>query len=315
MKILITGGAGFIGSNLTKKLLAEGNKIICLDNLFSSRIENISEYTAHENYEFINHDIQIPFDIKADQIYNFACPASPIYYQKDPVYTMKTSILGSINVLNNARKYKAKVLQASTSEIYGSPQLHPQPESYWGNVNPIGPRSCYDEGKRAAESLFFDYKRKYDIEVKVVRIFNAYGPNLALNDGRVISNFIIQALMERDITVFGSGLQTRSFCYIDDLQDGLIKMMVNNISGPINLGNPEEISINKLAEKIINLTNSKSNIVHKKLPINDPPRRKPDISNAENILDWYPKITLNSGLEKTIKYFSELLNLKRCNYG
>jgi len=306
-RILVTGGAGFIGSNLIKKLLYKGNKVICLDNLFSSRKENIYDYFDYNNFEFMRHDVTKQFNIEADEIYNLACPASPIYYQKDPVYTIKTSFYGALNVLENAKRNGAKVLQASTSEVYGSPEKHPQSETYWGNVNPIGCRSCYDEGKRAAETLFFDYNREYSTNIKVVRIFNTYGPKMSPNDGRVITNFILQALQNKPISIYGNGSQTRSFCYIDDLIVALVKMMNNDIKGPINLGNPQEISIIDLAHIIINLTNSDSEIKYYPKSKNDPKRRKPDITLAKEKLDWNPSINLETGLKKTISYFKKLL--------
>jgi len=306
-RILVTGGAGFIGSNLIKKLLYKGNKVICLDNLFSSRKENIYDYFDYNNFEFMRHDVTKQFNIEADEIYNLACPASPIYYQKDTVYTIKTSFYGALNVLENAKRNGAKVLQASTSEVYGSPEKHPQSETYWGNVNPIGCRSCYDEGKRAAETLFFDYNREYSTNIKVVRIFNTYGPKMSPNDGRVITNFILQALQNKPISIYGNGSQTRSFCYIDDLIVALVKMMNNDIKGPINLGNPQEISIIDLAHIIINLTNSDSEIKYYPKSKNDPKRRKPDITLAKEKLDWNPSINLETGLKKTISYFKKLL--------
>ncbi len=307
-RILVTGGAGFIGSNLIKRLLDYNYKVICMDNLFSSRKENIYPFLDNNNFEFIRHDVTHIFNIEVDEIYNLACPASPVYYQKDPVYTIKTSFYGSLNVLENAKRTGASVLQASTSEIYGSPEEHPQREDYWGNVNPIGARSCYDEGKRAAETLFFDYKREYNTNIKVVRLFNTYGPNMNANDGRVISNFILQALQNNPLSIYGDGTQTRSFCYIDDMTKALIKMMESNEVGPINLGNPEEISILDLAKLIINLTNSKSKIKYFPLPNNDPTRRKPDISLAKNKLNWEPDINLKEGLIKTINYFKDSIH-------
>lgn len=308
-KILVTGGAGFIGNHLCRRLLNEGNEILCLDNFFTGQKNNIIDLLTNPKFELIRHDITFPYYTEVDEIYNLACPASPIYYQKDPVQTTKTSIHGAINMLGLAKRTEAKILQASTSEIYGDPIIHPQVESYWGNVNPIGIRSCYDEGKRCAETLFFDYNRQYNVKIKVVRIFNTYGPNMFENDGRVVSNFIIQALKNKDITIYGNGKQTRSFCYVDDLVSGLIKMMdsPNNITGPINLGNPNEFTISELAFKVKELTNSKSEIIFKSLPEDDPKQRKPDITLAKSILNWEPSIQLNEGLEKTIEYFKRII--------
>lgn len=310
-RVLVMGGAGFIGSNLIKQLLNKGYEVVCMDNFFSSNKSNIHEFTNRKNFEFVRHDVTEPFNIEVDQIYNLACPASPIYYQKDPVYTIKTSFYGALNVLENAKRTGAKVLQASTSEIYGCPLEHPQNEEYWGNVNPIGPRSCYDEGKRAAETLFFDYYREYQANIKVVRIFNTYGPKMSPNDGRVITNFILQALQGKDITIYGTGEQTRSFCYIDDLVTGLIKLMEKNdaFTGPINLGNPAEQTILSLAEKIIALTDSDSKIIHLPLPKNDPKKRRPDISLAKEKINWYPTVNIESGLQKTIDYFNKMVDV------
>tara|TARA_B100000700_G_scaffold9873_1_gene9875 strand:+ start:2883 stop:3815 length:933 start_codon:yes stop_codon:yes gene_type:complete len=306
-KILITGGAGFIGSHLCKKLLDEGNDVLCIDNYFTGCKENISSLFDNPYFEVIRHDICFPLYVEVDEIYNLACPASPIHYQHDPVQTTKTSVHGAINMLGLAKRINARILQASTSEVYGDPECHPQEESYWGNVNPIGPRSCYDEGKRCAETLFFDYHRQHQLDIKVVRIFNTYGPNMHPNDGRVVSNFIMQALQNIDITVYGDGSQTRSFCYIDDLVNGMVKMMNSskNITGPINLGNPTEYKIVELANTIIKLTNSKSKIILKPLPTDDPLRRKPDISSAKKNIDWEPNVSLDDGLKQTIKYFQE----------
>lgn len=308
-RILVTGGAGFIGTNLIRKLLQMDNKVICLDNFFTSRKENIYEFMDNKDFEFIRHDVTKEFSINIDEIYNLACPASPVYYQKEPVYTIKTSFYGALNVLNNACKNKARVLHASTSEVYGCPEKHPQTEDYWGNVNPIGIRSCYDEGKRAAETLFFDYYREYNVDIKVVRIFNTYGPGMSPNDGRVISNFILQALTGKDITIYGDGSQTRSFCYVDDLLKGLIRFMNfdKEFTGPVNLGNPEEISILELAEKIIKITNSSSKIEYYPPTQNDPVRRKPDISLSKKKLDWQPEVDLETGLKKTIEYFKRFI--------
>ena len=304
-KILVTGGAGFIGSHLCKKLLDEGNDVLCLDNYFTGTKENISDLFKSPYFEVIRHDVCFPLYVEVDEIYNLACPASPIHYQHDPVQTTKTSVHGAINMLGLAKRIDARILQASTSEIYGDPETHPQEENYWGNVNPIGPRSCYDEGKRCAETLFFDYYRQHNLDIKVVRIFNTYGPNMHPNDGRVVSNFIVQALTNQDITVYGNGDQTRSFCYIDDLISGIFKMMSSEekFIGPVNLGNPVEFKIIDLAKTIIKLTNSKSNIVNKELPTDDPIRRKPNISLAKNVLDWEPSFNLEEGLKLTIDYF------------
>jgi UDP-glucuronate decarboxylase len=306
-KILVTGGAGFIGSHLCKKLLDEGNDVLCIDNYFTGTKENISNLFKSTYFEAIRHDICFPLYVEVDEIYNLACPASPIHYQHDPVQTTKTTVHGAINMLGLAKRIDAKILQASTSEVYGDPDVHPQVESYWGNVNPIGPRSCYDEGKRCAETLFFDYNRQHDLEIKVVRIFNTYGPNMHPNDGRVVSNFIMQALTNKDITVYGNGEQTRSFCYIDDLINGMTKMMSSEktTTGPINLGNPVEFKIIELAQMIIKLTNSKSKIINKGLPIDDPVRRKPDISKAKKYLDWEPHVDVVDGLKETIDYFKK----------
>ena len=304
-KILVTGGAGFIGSHLCKKLLDEGNDVLCLDNYFTGTKENISGLFKSPYFEVIRHDVCFPLYVEVDEIYNLACPASPIHYQHDPVQTTKTSVHGAINMLGLAKRINARILQASTSEIYGDPETHPQEENYWGNVNPIGPRSCYDEGKRCAETLFFNYHRQHNLDIEVVRIFYTYGPNMHPNDGRVVSNFIVQALTNQDITVYGNGDQTRSFCYIDDLISGIFKMMSSEekFIGPVNLGNPVEFKIIDLAKTIIKLTNSKSNIVNKELPTDDPIRRKPNISLAKNVLDWEPSFNLEEGLKLTIDYF------------
>ena len=306
-KILVTGGAGFIGSHLCKKLIEQGNDVICIDNYFTGTKENIAELFNNAYFEAIRHDICFPLYVEVDEIYNLACPASPIHYQHDPVQTTKTTVHGAINMLGLAKRVNARILQASTSEVYGDPSEHPQKEDYWGNVNPIGPRSCYDEGKRCAETLFFDYQRQHDLDIKVIRIFNTYGPNMHPNDGRVVSNFIMQALTNQDITVYGNGEQTRSFCYVDDLIDGMIKMMssAKGIYGPTNLGNPIEYKIIELAEMIIKLTNSKSKIINKDLPTDDPVRRKPDISKAKKDINWEPNIDVTDGLKKTIDYFKK----------
>lgn len=306
--ILITGGTGFIGSHLCEELLNQGNKIICLDNFFTGSKNNIKHLIENSNFKLVKHDVEKPYFFKVDQIYNLACPAAPIWYQKDPVKTVRTNVLGAINALELAKKLGCQVLQTSTSEIYGNPEIHPQTEDYWGNVNPIGKRACYDEGKRCAETLFFDYNREYGIDIKVVRIFNTYGPRLAVNDGRVISNFIIQALLGKNITIYGKGDQTRSFCYVDDMINGLITMMNNGeFTGPVNLGNPLEFTIKELADQIINLVDLKSKIVYEDLPINDPIRRKPDIRLAKKKLNWHPKISLENGLKKTIEYFKQIV--------
>jgi len=307
-KILITGGAGFIGSHLCRYLLNKGHKILCLDNFFTGRKKNISELLKNKNFKLIRHNIIKPLYLKVDQIYNLACPASPIHYQKDPIFTLRTSLWGIYNMLELARKNKARLLQSSTSEIYGDPLEHPQKEIYWGNVNPVGIRSCYDEGKRCAETLIMDYHRKYKTDIKIVRIFNTYGSNMDPVDGRVVSNFIIQALQGKNLTVYGQGEQTRSFCYIDDLIDGLYKMMESkNFLGPVNLGNPREFTVLDLAKKVIKLTDSKSKIVYKPLPQDDPRQRKPDIGLAKKKLNWQPKIELEEGLIKTIEYFRKII--------
>ena len=304
--ILVTGGAGFIGSHLCKRLLNDNHNVICLDNLFTGTLKNIEEFENNNNFEFVNHDItKSYYRDNIDEIYNLACPASPIHYQSNPIKTVKTCTIGVINMLGLAKKNNAKILQASTSEIYGDPEIHPQKEDYNGNVNTLGYRSCYDEGKRCAETLFMDYKREHNLNIRIVRIFNTYGPNMTKNDGRVVSNFIIQALKEEDITVYGDGSQTRSFQVIDDLVNGVGKMMNNDSVGPINLGNPVELSMKDLATMIIRLTNSSSNIIYKELPKDDPKRRKPDISLAKSILDWSPIIDLQTGLQKTINYFNQ----------
>jgi len=307
-KILVSGGAGFLGSHLCEKLLDDNNYVLCVDNLFTGNKKNIIHLLKNPYFEFLRHDVTFPLYVEVDEIYNLACPASPIYYQNDPVQTIKTNVHGSINMLGLAKRTNAKILQASTSEVYGDPTQHPQKESYWGNVNPIGPRSCYDEGKRCTETLFFDYHRQHNLNIKVARIFNTFGPQMQLNDGRVVSNFIIQALNNNPITIYGDGSQTRSFCYVDDLINGIIKLMEsdNTITGPINLGNPTEITILELAERIIKLTNSNSILENNELPIDDPIKRKPDISLARSLLGWNPKIHLEEGLIKTIKYFKSI---------
>ena len=311
-RILITGGAGFLGSHLCERLLSEDVNIICLDNFFSSSHSTIEHLLEHRNFELIRHDVTFPLYVEVDQIFNLACPASPVHYQRDPVQTTKTSVHGAINMLGLAKRVKAKILQASTSEIYGDPEVHPQTEDYWGNVNTIGPRSCYDEGKRCAETLFFDYWRQHKLRVKVARIFNTYGPRMHPNDGRVVSNFIVQALLGRDITLYGDGSQTRAFCYVDDLIDGLVRLMntPDAVTGPINLGNPGEFSIRQLATLIVDLTGSRSQIVHRALPQDDPRQRRPDISRAQQLLGWAPRTALAEGLERTIAYFDALLSKK-----
>ena len=304
--ILVAGGAGFIGSHLCARFVKEHNNVLCLDDLSTGASENIAHIKNYPNFTLIEHDITKPFDYFIDEIYNLACPASPVKYQADPVKTIETCVFGATNCLRLAKKYGAKILQASTSEVYGDPKQHPQKEDYWGNVNPIGIRACYDEGKRAAEALCSSYKRQYDIDVKIARLFNCYGPNMAKNDGRVISNFIVQALKNSDITIFGDGSQTRSFCYIDDTLDAIVKFMNTDIMGPVNIGNPEEYSIKEIAHIIISLTNSKSPIIYKELPSEDPSRRKPEIHLAKELLGWTPKIGIKDGLERTIEYFKNL---------
>ena len=310
-KIIVTGGSGFLGSHLCDYLIKNNNYVICIDNLYSSNINNIKHLTKNKNFQFIEQDITLPFNFIADEIYNLACPASPIYYQNDPVKTIKTNVSGSLNVLDLAYETNAKVLLASTSEVYGDPLVHPQNETYWGNVNPIGVRSCYDEGKRCAETLFFDFFRQYNLKIKVTRIFNTYGPNMHINDGRVISNFVVQAIQNKPLTIYGNGEQTRSFCYVGDLINGLVKMMDSNdkITGPINLGNPYECQINYIAKKIIELSKSKSSIVNKPLPKDDPLKRKPDIRKARKLLNWEPVFSLEQGIINTINYFKNYLNL------
>lgn len=308
-KILVTGGAGFLGSHLCEKLLEQGNEVICLDNFYTGNKENVIHLINNPYFEVIRHDVNIPIYIEVDEIYNLACPASPVHYQHDPVQTTKTSVLGAINMLGLAKRNGAKIFQASTSEIYGDPDVHPQPEEYWGNVNTIGIRSCYDEGKRCAETLFFDYKRQHNLNIKVARIFNTYGPNMHPKDGRVVSNFIVQALQEKDITIYGDGSQTRSFCFVDDLIGGFIKLMNSDdkITGPINLGNPVEFTMVELAELVIKLTNSRSKIIFQKLPEDDPKQRQPNISKAIEQLSWKPTINLEDGLRKTIEYFKKVI--------
>jgi UDP-glucuronate decarboxylase len=308
MRILVTGGAGFLGSHLCERLLMEKNEVICLDNFFTGRKKNVRHLLKNPNFELMRHDVTNPLLLEVDRIYHLACPASPIHYQYNPVKTIKTNIMGTINMLGIAKRVKARILFASTSEVYGDPAVHPQKEDYWGNVNPIGIRSCYDEGKRAAETLMMDYHRQNKVDVKIVRIFNTYGPRMLADDGRVVSNFIVQALQGQDITIYGKGSQTRSFCYVDDLIDGMMKMMNNeNFIGPVNIGNPEEYTILALAKKIINMTRSKSRITYKPLPSDDPTQRMPDITLAAKRLGWKPKITVDEGLKKTINYFKKEL--------
>lgn len=309
-KILVTGGAGFLGSHLCRRLLKEGNEVICLDNFFTGSKENIVDLLPNPYFELIRHDVQQPILLEVDEIYNLACPASPPYYQFDPVATTRTSVLGAINMLDIARKCKSKILQASTSEVYGDPEVHPQPESYRGNVSTTGIRACYDEGKRCAETLFFDYQRQYGVDIKIIRIFNTYGPYMNPNDGRVVSNFIVQALKGEDITIYGDGKQTRSFQYVDDLIEGMIRMMNSRdgCAGPINIGNPDEFTMIELAQKVLELTNSKSKLVYKPLPQDDPLQRQPMIELAKKELGWEPCIKLEDGLKKTIEYFEKLLN-------
>lgn len=313
MRILVTGAAGFLGSHLSEFLLAEGHEVLGVDNFYTGSRDNIRPLLQHDQFEFMRHDVTMPLFVEIDAIYNLACPASPVQYQRHPVQTIKTSLLGSINLLGLAKRTGAKILQASTSEIYGDPLLSPQEESYWGNVNPIGVRACYDEGKRASETLFFDYWRQYGIKIKVARIFNTYGPRMALDDGRVVSNFIVQALRGEPITIFGDGLQTRSFCYVDDLIPGLVKLMDTpaQVTGPINLGNPNEFTIRELAEAVIAACNSNSRIIHETLPSDDPKQRKPDVSRAETILQWKPRVELSEGLSNTVNYFEKKLSAIR----
>jgi UDP-glucuronate decarboxylase len=309
-RILVTGGAGFLGSHLCEKLLSQGHSVICLDNFFTGRKCNIEHLMHHPLFEVMRHDITDPFKVEVDQIYNLACPASPLHYQWNPVKTTKTSVMGAIHCLGLAKRLKIRVLQASTSEVYGDPEIHPQPESYRGNVNPIGPRACYDEGKRCAETLFFDYQRQNGVDIRIVRIFNTYGPRMLENDGRVVSNFIVQALKNEPITMYGSGEQTRSFCYVDDLIDGMIRMMEQEQTvGPVNLGNPGEFSIHELAHKIIELTKSSSKVEYQSLPEDDPQQRQPDITMAKKYLAWEPTVSLEDGLKKTIPYFKKELGL------
>jgi len=314
-RVLVTGGAGFIGTHLCKRLIEDNCEVLCVDNCFTGTKENIKHLLNNQNFEFIRHDITNPLYVEVDEIYNLACPASPIHYQFNPIQTLKTSVFGAMNMLGLAKRCKAKIFQASTSEVYGDPEVHPQIESYWGNVNPIGPRACYDEGKRASETLFYDYNRQHGVDIRVVRIFNTYGPHMHQNDGRVVSNFIVQALQNKDITIYGDGSQTRSFQYVYDLVNGFIKLMnapsTKEYQQPFNMGNPDEFTILELAEKIIKMTSSNSKIIHLPLPENDPKKRKPDISRAEKYLDWKPTVKLNDGLIKTIEYFENILKNKK----
>ena len=308
-KILVTGGAGFIGSHLCKRLLDLGHEVICLDNYFTGSKENVVELMSNPYFELIRHDVTMPFFIEADEIYNLACPASPIHYQYNPIKTIKTSVMGAINMLGLAKRIRVKILQASTSEVYGDPDVHPQTEDYWGKVNPIGPRACYDEGKRCAEALFMNYYRQNNVRIKIIRIFNTYGPKMHPNDGRVVSNFIVQALKNQNITIYGNGSQTRSFQYVDDLIEGAIRMMdtPDDVTGPVNIGNPDEFTILELAEKVIRLTGSRSKIIFQPLPPDDPKQRQPDITLAKNLLNWEPKVALEDGLQMTIEYFRKLI--------
>ena len=312
-RVLVTGGAGFLGSHLCERLLDQGAHVICVDNFFTGAHLNVQHLTGQPHFELIRHDITFPLYVEVDEIYNLACPASPIHYQRDPVQTTKTSVLGAINMLGLAKRVKARIFQASTSEVYGDPQVHPQKEDYWGNVNPVGPRSCYDEGKRCAETLFLDYHRQNDVTVKLCRIFNTYGPRMHPNDGRVVSSFIVQALTGRDITIFGKGTQTRSFCYVDDLIAGIIKLMATPAHefGPVNLGNPDEFTILDLAKKVLEITGSSSRIVYRELPLDDPKQRQPDIGRARELLGWTPTVPLIEGLKHTVAYFDRLLADRR----
>ncbi|MGM5025791.1 UDP-glucuronic acid decarboxylase family protein [Tardiphaga sp. 862_B3_N4_1] len=309
-RILVTGGAGFLGSHLCERLLEEGAEVLCVDNYFTGRRNNIAHLLGNPLFEAMRHDVTFPLFVEVDGIFNFACPASPVHYQSDPVATTKVSVHGAINMLGLAKRLKCPILQASTSEVYGDPTMHPQPEHYWGHVNPIGPRACYDEGKRCAETLFFDYYRQHDLAIKVMRIFNTYGPRMHPNDGRVVSNFIVQALKNEPITIYGDGEQSRSFCYVDDLIEGALRLMASSaeVTGPINIGNPNEFTIKQLAEAVIRLVGSKSELIRMPLPQDDPKQRRPDITQARQVLKWEPTIQLDEGLLKTIKYFDELLN-------
>lgn len=308
-RVLVTGGAGFVGSHLCERLLEAGNEVLCVDNFYTGTRSNVAHLLGNSSFELMRHDVTFPLFVEVDEIYNLACPASPIHYQLDPVQTTKTSVHGAINMLGLAKRRKAKIFQASTSEVYGAPSVHPQPEEYWGNVNPIGIRSCYDEGKRCAETLFFDYHRQHSVRIKVARIFNTYGPRMHPNDGRVVSNFIVQALRGQDITLYGDGSQTRSFCYVDDMVEGFLRLMATNdtVTGPINLGNPGEFTMKELAQTVVELTGTNSKLVHMPLPADDPRQRQPDITKAKSILNWQPTVDLEAGLTKTISYFDKLL--------
>ena len=308
MRVLVTGGAGFLGSHLCERLLSDGHEVLCVDNFFTGRKSNVRHLMNNPDFELLRHDVTEPLRVEVDQIYNLACPASPVHYQYDPIHTMKTSVLGAMNMLGLAKRLGVQIFQASTSEVYGDPEVHPQPEGYWGKVNPIGIRSCYDEGKRCAETLFFDYHRQHDISIKVARIFNTYGPRMNPDDGRVVSNFIVQALQGEDITVYGEGQHIRSFCYVDDLIDGFVCLMNSDsdVTGPVNLGNPGEFTVRELAEHVIDLTGSPSKLVFKPLPQDDPRQRKPDISKAKSLLNWQPEVKLDEGLKRTIAYFEKL---------
>ncbi len=312
-RVLVTGGAGFLGSHLCEALLARGEEVLCVDNFFTGRRANIAHLLGHPRFELLRHDVTFPLYVEVDEIYNLACPASPRHYQHDPVQTTKTSVIGAINMLGLAKRTKARILQASTSEVYGDPEVHPQVEGYWGRVNPIGPRSCYDEGKRCAETLFFDYRRQHGLSIKVMRIFNTYGPRMDVDDGRVVSNFVLQALRGEDITLYGEGAQTRSFCYVDDLIAAMIRLMATDdaVTGPINVGNPHEITIRDLAERVIALTGSPSRLVRRPMPSDDPRQRQPDITQAKTVLDWEPTTALDEGLSRTIAYFRDLLATER----
>ncbi len=312
-RVLVTGGAGFLGSHLCERLVGEGCHVLCVDNFYTGAHRNIAHLVGRPNFELIRHDVCFPLFVEVDEIYNLACPASPIHYQRDPVQTTKTSVVGAINMLGLAKRTKAKVFQASTSEVYGDPAVHPQPEVYWGNVNPIGPRSCYDEGKRCAETLFFDYRRQHGLPIKVVRIFNTYGPRMHPNDGRVVSTFIVQALTGEPLTIFGDGSQTRSFCYVDDLIEGFVRLMAgpDDLTGPVNIGNPGEFTMLELAQQVLEVTGSKAPIVHRPLPQDDPRQRRPDITQAQERLGWAPTVALRQGLERTAAYFDDLLGERR----
>ena len=308
-RVLVTGGAGFLGSHLCARLVADGHEVLCVDNFFTGRRDNILPLIGNPHFELLRHDVTVPLYVEVDEIYNLACPASPVHYQFDPVQTTKTSVVGAVNMLGLAKRTHAKILQASTSEVYGDPTVHPQPESYWGHVNPLGPRACYDEGKRCAETLFFDYHRQHGVRIKVARIFNTYGPHMRPDDGRVVSNFIVSALRGEELMLYGAGTQTRAFCYVDDMVDGLLRLMQSGdaVTGPVNLGNPHEISVRELAEQVVALTGSRARIVHRPLPQDDPRQRCPDISYARSLLGWQPGVPLEDGLQRTIRYFAALL--------